>query len=136
MLEGGRPSDVVALEARNRANERMISHLNIQVMCEKFQYILNNNYRYMHQLHVHVHLFGLRDVHVNSEFMTISKFHVSSSIIVVWSMWHHYYFFLNLNAFTLRKICQNIVCFSSLLIFVEFRRIHSFREIKQWSDSL
>lgn len=31
MLEGGRPSDVVALEARNRANERMISHLNIQV---------------------------------------------------------------------------------------------------------
>lgn len=32
MLEGGRPSDVVALEARNRANERMISHLNIQVM--------------------------------------------------------------------------------------------------------
>lgn len=38
MLEGGRPSDVVALEARNRANERMISHLNIQVMCEKFQY--------------------------------------------------------------------------------------------------
>lgn len=31
MLEGGRPSDVVALEARNRANERMISHLNIQI---------------------------------------------------------------------------------------------------------
>jgi len=31
MLDGGRPSDVVALEARNRANERMISHLNIQV---------------------------------------------------------------------------------------------------------
>ncbi|WAQ97982.1 CP135-like protein [Mya arenaria] len=30
MLDGGRPSDVVALEARNRANERMISHLNIQ----------------------------------------------------------------------------------------------------------
>ncbi len=31
MLEGGRPGDVVALEAKNRANERMISHLNIQV---------------------------------------------------------------------------------------------------------
>lgn len=31
MLDGGRPSDVVALESRNRANERMISHLNIQV---------------------------------------------------------------------------------------------------------
>ena len=31
MLDGGRPSDVVALEAKNRANERMISHLNIQV---------------------------------------------------------------------------------------------------------
>lgn len=31
MLDGGRPSDVVALEARNRANERMISHLNIQI---------------------------------------------------------------------------------------------------------
>lgn len=48
MLEGGRPSDVVALEARNRANERMISHLNIQVMCEKFQYIFNNNYQYIY----------------------------------------------------------------------------------------
>ena len=31
MLDVGRSSDVVALEARNRANERMISHLNIQV---------------------------------------------------------------------------------------------------------
>ena len=31
MLEGGRPYDVVALEARNRSNERLISHLNIQV---------------------------------------------------------------------------------------------------------
>ena len=31
MLDGGRSQDVVALEARNRANERMISHLNIQV---------------------------------------------------------------------------------------------------------
>lgn len=48
MLEGGRPSDVVALEARNRANERMISHLNIQVMCEKLQYIFNNNYQYIY----------------------------------------------------------------------------------------
>ena len=37
MLEGGRPSDVVALEARNRANERMISHLNIQVLSTKIQ---------------------------------------------------------------------------------------------------
>ena len=33
MLDGGRPSDVVALEAKNRSNERMISHLNIQVCC-------------------------------------------------------------------------------------------------------
>ncbi|XP_074651450.1 uncharacterized protein LOC141906138 isoform X2 [Tubulanus polymorphus] len=31
MLEGGRPYDVVSLEARNKANERLISHLNIQV---------------------------------------------------------------------------------------------------------
>ena len=31
MLEGGRPYDVVALETRNRSNERLISHLNIQV---------------------------------------------------------------------------------------------------------
>ena len=31
MLDGGRPHDVVALESRNRANERLISHLNIQV---------------------------------------------------------------------------------------------------------
>ena len=31
MLEGGRPYDVVALESRNRSNERLISHLNIQV---------------------------------------------------------------------------------------------------------
>jgi hypothetical protein len=31
LLEGGRPYDVVALEARNRSNERLISHLNIQV---------------------------------------------------------------------------------------------------------
>lgn len=30
-LEGGRPYDVVALETRNRSNERLISHLNIQV---------------------------------------------------------------------------------------------------------
>lgn len=33
MLDGGRPSDVVSLDAKNRANERMISHLNIQVSC-------------------------------------------------------------------------------------------------------
>ncbi|XP_076445989.1 centrosomal protein of 135 kDa-like isoform X2 [Babylonia areolata] len=31
MLDGGRSSDVVALESKNRSNERMISHLNIQV---------------------------------------------------------------------------------------------------------
>ena len=31
LLEGGRPFDVVALESRNRSNERLISHLNIQV---------------------------------------------------------------------------------------------------------
>jgi hypothetical protein len=31
LLDGGRPYDVVALEARNRGNERLISHLNIQV---------------------------------------------------------------------------------------------------------
>ena len=31
LLEGGRPYDVVALETRNRSNERLISHLNIQV---------------------------------------------------------------------------------------------------------
>lgn len=31
LLDGGRPHDVVALEARNRSNERLISHLNIQV---------------------------------------------------------------------------------------------------------
>lgn len=31
MLDGGRPSDVIALESKNRSNERMISHLNIQV---------------------------------------------------------------------------------------------------------
>ena len=37
MLDGGRSSDVVALEARNRANERMISHLNIQVMIHFFR---------------------------------------------------------------------------------------------------
>lgn len=31
MLEGGRPYDVVALEARSRQNERTVAHLNIQV---------------------------------------------------------------------------------------------------------
>lgn len=31
MLSGGRPSDTLALEVKNRANEKMISHLNIQV---------------------------------------------------------------------------------------------------------
>ena len=30
-LEGGRPHDVVSLEARNKSNERLISHLNLQV---------------------------------------------------------------------------------------------------------
>jgi len=30
-LEGGRPHDVVSLEAKNRSNERLISHLNLQV---------------------------------------------------------------------------------------------------------
>ena len=41
MLDGGRPSDVVALEARNRANERMISHLNIQVRPHQYFCLLN-----------------------------------------------------------------------------------------------
>jgi len=31
-LEGGRPQDVVSLEAKNRSNERLISHLNLQVL--------------------------------------------------------------------------------------------------------
>ncbi|KAF6026416.1 CEP135 [Bugula neritina] len=31
VLDGGRPYDVVALEARNRSNEKLISHLNIQI---------------------------------------------------------------------------------------------------------
>jgi len=30
-LEGGRPHDVISLEAKNRSNERLISHLNLQV---------------------------------------------------------------------------------------------------------
>uniref|UniRef100_H2Z635 Centrosomal protein of 135 kDa n=1 Tax=Ciona savignyi TaxID=51511 RepID=H2Z635_CIOSA len=30
-LEGGRPQDVISLEAKNRSNERLISHLNLQV---------------------------------------------------------------------------------------------------------
>ncbi|KAJ8298507.1 hypothetical protein KUTeg_025038 [Tegillarca granosa] len=42
MLDGGRPSDVVALEARNRANERMISHLNIQDELEKSRHELED----------------------------------------------------------------------------------------------
>jgi len=41
MLEGGRPHDVVALEAKNRTNERMISHLNIQVSNERMISHLN-----------------------------------------------------------------------------------------------
>jgi len=41
MLEGGRPHDVVALEAKNRTNERMISHLNIQVSIERMISHLN-----------------------------------------------------------------------------------------------
>ena len=31
VLDGGRPYDVVALEAKNRSSEKLISHLNIQV---------------------------------------------------------------------------------------------------------
>ena len=38
LLDGGRPHDVVALEARNRSNERLISHLNIQVICKSTTY--------------------------------------------------------------------------------------------------
>ncbi|BFZ24412.1 hypothetical protein BsWGS_27451 [Bradybaena similaris] len=45
MLDGGRPSDVVALQAKNRANERMISHLNIQV-----DYLQNKNREYERKL--------------------------------------------------------------------------------------
>ncbi|XP_059152466.1 centrosomal protein of 135 kDa-like isoform X1 [Physella acuta] len=45
MLDGGRPSDVVALDAKNRANERMISHLNIQV-----DYLQNKNREYERKL--------------------------------------------------------------------------------------
>uniref|UniRef100_A0A2C9JE12 Centrosomal protein of 135 kDa n=1 Tax=Biomphalaria glabrata TaxID=6526 RepID=A0A2C9JE12_BIOGL len=45
MLDGGRPSDVVALEAKNRANERMISHLNIQI-----DYLQNKNRDYERKL--------------------------------------------------------------------------------------
>ena len=37
-LEGGRPYDVVALEARNRSNERLISQLNIQVRNLEFRF--------------------------------------------------------------------------------------------------
>ena len=36
MLSGGRPSDTLALEVKNRANEKMISHLNIQVSTSIF----------------------------------------------------------------------------------------------------
>ncbi len=43
MLEGGRPYDVVALEARNRSNERLISHLNIQV-CKHTSYTLYSQF--------------------------------------------------------------------------------------------
>ncbi|CAL1543301.1 unnamed protein product [Lymnaea stagnalis] len=45
MLDGGRPSDVVALDAKNRANERMISHLNIQV-----DYLQNKNREFERKL--------------------------------------------------------------------------------------
>ncbi|XP_067662962.1 centrosomal protein of 135 kDa-like isoform X1 [Haliotis asinina] len=46
MLDGGRPADVVALESRNRANERMISHLNIQV-----DFLSNKNRELERKLH-------------------------------------------------------------------------------------
>ncbi|XP_046325816.2 centrosomal protein of 135 kDa-like isoform X2 [Haliotis rufescens] len=46
MLDGGRPADVVALETRNRANERMISHLNIQV-----DFMSNKNRELERKLH-------------------------------------------------------------------------------------
>ena len=49
MLEGGRPYDVVALEARNRSNERLISHLNIQVFIVFFMSLL---VFYFHQLDI------------------------------------------------------------------------------------
>ncbi|XP_013391946.1 centrosomal protein of 135 kDa [Lingula anatina] len=45
MLDGGRPYDVVALETRNRANERMISHLNIQI-----DYLQQKNREYQRRL--------------------------------------------------------------------------------------
>ncbi|CAH1777332.1 unnamed protein product [Owenia fusiformis] len=45
MLDGGRPYDVVALEARNRANERLISQLNIQI-----DYLQQKNREVEHRL--------------------------------------------------------------------------------------
>ncbi|KAK2148603.1 hypothetical protein LSH36_489g00052 [Paralvinella palmiformis] len=45
MLEGGRPYDVVALESRNRSNERLISHLNIQI-----DYLQQKNQDLQHNL--------------------------------------------------------------------------------------
>lgn len=30
-LEGGRPHDVISLESKNKSNERLIAHLNLQV---------------------------------------------------------------------------------------------------------
>lgn len=45
MLEGGRPFDVVALEARSRQSERMLSHLNIQV-----DYLQQKNHELQGQL--------------------------------------------------------------------------------------
>lgn len=41
VLDGGRPYDVVALEARNRSNEKLISHLNIQVLASSYVYMKN-----------------------------------------------------------------------------------------------
>ena len=31
-LDGGRASDILSLETRNKSNEKLIAHLNIQVM--------------------------------------------------------------------------------------------------------
>ncbi|XP_029644182.1 centrosomal protein of 135 kDa-like isoform X1 [Octopus sinensis] len=46
MLSGGRPSDTLALEVKNRANEKMISHLNIQV-----DILQEQNRELQHRLH-------------------------------------------------------------------------------------
>ena len=38
-LEGGKPYDVMTTEAKNRSNERLISHLNVQVSQSIYQSI-------------------------------------------------------------------------------------------------